>query len=195
MGNLSFFSNQLRKFSNKRYIIPILIILLIILGVMQVFTFELKRSNEGSKSLDMRYSGYSQIQVNDMIVRIGSEGRNLYRRILIIDFGFIVVYSVLQSLLLTRLMDKANLYPDLKILNLLPYLRGGLDIVENSLLLTIINVFPKVNLSMISFSSTVTVLKWSIHLVILISLFSLGVVISSKSFSLKKSPTKASKTL
>ena len=137
-------SGRLTKYANRRYILPLLGLLILILIAMERGPFgseKIKQLSGGAGTLDMTF-GYSTAQAYSLLDRIGSAGRELYVRLLGLDFLFAVVYMALQALLVTALIQKAKLGARWEKLNLLPFLRSALDVVENTLLLGLIAGFP-----------------------------------------------------
>ncbi|MCX7709142.1 MAG: hypothetical protein N2484_04765 [Clostridia bacterium] len=109
--------------------------------------------------MDMQF-GYSQTHVYDMLDRVGAAGRELYMGFLTLDFVFIVVFMFLLALLLTFLLEKAAVNSRMKILNLLPVIRSGMDAIENCLLLLVIFNYPVKLPIIVAISSMATILKW-----------------------------------
>ena len=137
-------SNNMRRLVNKKYIIMLLIMFIVIILTMEkspVSSSALKRLNAGIGMLDMQF-GYSQLQVYNMLDIIGIEGQQHYSIFLGIDFIFSIVFMLLQALLITVLLKKAEVDGKFGILNLLPLLRSALDIIENCSILTIIFRYP-----------------------------------------------------
>jgi hypothetical protein len=117
-----------------------------------------------------------------MLDRIGGTGRQLYIKLLGLDFLFILVYAAFQSLLITALMKKANWNARLAKLNLLPLLGSALDIVENCMLLFLILSFPIQHASAVRVSSAVTMVKLALYYGCMVMIFILGTLAARKSF-------------
>lgn len=180
-------SNSIQRFANKKYIITLFIMFLVIIVIMgksPVSSSALKRLNAGIGMLDMQF-GYSQLQVYNMLEIIGIKGQQHYSEFLGIDFVFAVVFMLLQALLITLLLKKAEVDGKFVILNLLPFVRSVMDIIENCLILTIIFNYPVKLPLIVELSSAVTMLKWIIYSVILALLFLLGALITFKSINTK----------
>jgi len=139
--------------------------------------------------LDMQF-GYSQLQVYDMLASIGTAGRQLYSRLLGLDFLFAVIFMFLQSLLLTVLLRKAAANQYLQKLNMLPFVRSALDIIENVFILVILFNYPTHYLTIVRISSMVTILKWIVYYAIIAVAFMLGSLISYQAILTKVQKTK-----
>lgn len=195
MKLLSQFSNRIQKYATRNNIIAIFILFVLIIAIMQGNTNKLKELNNGLGMLDMSYFGYSPTPVYEMFATIGLPGREIYTRLLGMDYIFAIIYMFFQSLMITRLLNKANVNAPWKMLNLLPFLRSGLDVIENCLLLTIILQYPGEYPILVLLSSAITTLKWVVYALVLLTLFSLGGYTFSHTFTNKKLVTKASKSL
>lgn len=187
MKTLNAVSNGMRKFANKKYIIPLLILLVIILIFMERGPFgseKIKELSSGVGTLDMKY-GYSAVQAYSMFEKIGSEGRLAYSKLLYLDFVFALVYMSLQSLLITALIKKAKLSAKYEKLNLLPVVRSALDVAENCLLLILLAAFPVQHTVAVSIASAITIVKLTINYVYIAGVFFLGALTTSQTIVLK----------
>ncbi len=181
-------SNGLKRYANKRYILPLVFLLIAILVLMERGPFgsgKLKALSGGLGMLDMMF-GYSAELAYGMLERIGVLGRQLYTRLLGLDFLFAAVYMALQSLLLTALMKKANLGGRWQALNLLPFLRSALDVAENCLLLYVIAAFPARHGAAVSVASAVTVVKLALNYGYIAIVFILGALTMRRTFSVRR---------
>jgi hypothetical protein len=162
-----------------------LFLLIAILVLMERGPFgsgKLKALSGGMGMLDMMF-GYSAELAYGMLDRIGVLGRELYTKLLGLDFLFAAVYMALQSLLITALMKKANLGGRWQALNLLPVLRSALDVAENCLLLYVIASFPARHGTMVSAASAVTIVKLALNYGYIAIAFILGAVAARRTFS------------
>lgn len=183
MNFLKGVSDGIRKQATGRNIIALLIIFIIVLALMEAgpaSSGKLKEVNEGMGMLDMQF-GYNLVQVYGMLDRIGEEGRSIYAGLLGMDYIFAVVFMLLQSLMMTVLLDKTGLIRRWSMLNLLPFARSALDIMENCLILTMLWGYPSVYPVVAGLSSGVTVLKWIIYYGIIGILFMLGAMTTRSS--------------
>jgi hypothetical protein len=179
-GNISKF---MQRFATKKYIIPLLIMFIIIIILMEISPIgkvKLKEMSGGAGMLDMQF-GYSQLQVYDMLGSIGTAGRLLYMRLLGLDFIFAVIFMLLQSLLITALLQKAQVSHHWYKLNLLPFVKSALDILENCFILLMLFNYPTKFLVIVCISSVVTILKWIIYGVVIAITFTLGALTSHRS--------------
>jgi hypothetical protein len=188
-------SNRLYTFSSKQAFFTLLAFLVVILITMQIGTNGMKQVDSAAEMLDMRYFGYSPAVVYDLLTRLGQTGRLIYTQQLGIDFLFAAVYAFFQSVMITGLMKRSNVNQSWRMLNLLPFLRSGLDGVENCLLFAIILQFPVKLQGMVALASTFTLLKWVVYALIMVTLFTLGGYMASKSITTNKIFSKAGKPL
>jgi len=194
MINLRKLSNRLYTFASKQAFFVLLCFLVVILISMQFGANGMKRIDSAYEMLDMRHFGYSQVVVYDLLTRLWSTGRLIYKQQLGIDFLFAVIFALFQSVMITGLMKRSNVNESWRVLNLLPLLRSGLDVIENCLLLAIIFRFPEQLQGMVVLASMFTLLKWFVYVLIMGTLFILGGYMASKSIT-KNISTKAGKTL
>jgi hypothetical protein len=198
MNKLFQLSNVMNKFVTRYVVIPVVLLLVGVLVIMEVSpigSVRLKALNDGLGMLDMLRFGYSQSLVYAMLAQIGPAGRLLYSRLLGVDFVFALVYMTFQSLMITNLMRRAKIKGNWRLLNLLPFLRSALDMLENCALLGLIFFFPLQLPWLVVVSSTLTVLKWAVYTLVLLTLFSLGALTTINNFKGHKGTLKASETL
>lgn len=187
MHMLNTISNGMKRYANKRYIISLLIILIIILVLMDQGPFgtaKLKEISGGLGTLDMQF-GYSAAHTYGLFEKIGDPGRWLYVKLLGLDFLFAFFYMILQSLLVTALMKKAKLSARWEKFNLLPILRSVLDMVENCLLLFLIASFPEPHTVVVWIASGITIVKLTINYGYIALVFFLGAVTTRQSVQAK----------
>lgn len=183
MSRLLDFSKELQRFTNRRYMIPLFVLFIIILAFMEVSPIgsaRLKALSGGTGMLDMEF-GYSPAQVYGFLNRIGDAGQQIYKALLGLDYPFAVVFMLLQALLITNLLQRAGInHSGLQLLNLLPFVRSALDALENCFLLAILFQYPAQSPALVAMSSTLTITKLVVHRVIIVLTFSLGVWISMR---------------
>ncbi len=162
-------SNKMDNYANRRFLIPLSLILSGILLIMHQLTSRIKSMNQ--EIPDMRYWGYNMHSLKEFMDTIGVMGRNDFIKNLYVDFLFILIFMLLTSLFITYLTKKVGIHSSLGYLNLLPFVRSLLDIGENILLLFICTHYPSNFPMLASFSSVVTIIKfvvlWSMIIVIL----------------------------
>jgi hypothetical protein len=183
MNKLLDFSNGLQRFTTRRYILPLFILLVIVLAFMEVSPIgsaRLKALSGGTGMLDMEF-GYSPAQVYGFLDRIGDAGQQIYKALLGLDYLFAVVFMLLQALLITNLLQRAGInHSGLQLLNLLPFVRSALDALENCFLLAILFQYPVQLPALVAASSALTITKLVMHRVIIALTFSLGAWISMR---------------
>jgi len=186
-------SGKIERLAGRKYVIPLVILLVLILSVMQVGPYSLAKLTEASDGvgmLDMKF-GYSQNLVYRMMENLGAVGRQLYMRILCIDFLFVIVFMLLQAILISVLLPAAKIGANRNALILLPLFRGAFDILENALLLAILTGYPSRNATLIGAAGLMTILKWVVFIATIVVIVVLCVlalrryIASSKSNSNK----------
>jgi len=170
----------------------LLSLLVVILFTMQIGTNGMKKFDSTAEMLDMNKLGYSIAIVYRLLTRLGSIGRLIYVQQLGIDILFAVVFALFQSVMISGLIRRSQVGDRWKILNLLPFARSLLDLIENGLLLSIIFRFPVENLILVATASTVTIAKWIIYYMVVVTLFSLGTYSTFKSLPKGKLSPKVS---
>ncbi|SMC17440.1 hypothetical protein SAMN02745134_00328 [Clostridium acidisoli DSM 12555] len=172
---LSKLSNDMQKISNKKYIL-IFIGFLLFMGYMSTNnvtgTVKLKEISNGIQPLDMRFS-YNPGEAYDVIKALGPAGRYFYIKWLIMDFVVSLSTMLLHSVLITYFIGKLSISGKMLKVNLLPYIRGAFDYIENCLLLIMLFNYPKVFIVIASIADLMTIMKWilfSISLVVIITL-------------------------
>ncbi|MBN1775774.1 MAG: hypothetical protein JW817_04845 [Clostridiales bacterium] len=186
-------SGKIEQLAVRKYVIPLVILLFLILSVMQVGPYSIEKLSEASGGigmLDMKF-GYSEILVNRMMENLGDAGRQLYMKLLCIDFLFVIVFMLLQVILISVLLPAAGTGSSRGMLMFLPLLRSAFDILENSLLLAILTRYTSHNAALIWAASLMTMLKWIVFCAIIVVIVVLCVmalrryIASSKSNSQK----------
>lgn len=165
--------------ATKKYITPICISLAIILIFMEKGPFgtaKLRQLSGGKGMLDMEF-GYSVSQVYSMLEVIGSNGQQIYIKLLCLDFLFMIFYVLFQSLIIAALIKKAGLNDYFKIVNILPFLRSALDIIENFLLLKILLGYPLKMPVLVNISSIITISKLILNIIIVGFIVLLGILV------------------
>lgn len=129
----------------------------------------IKKYDQEFKLLDMRFRYNSNILYNTFEI-IGKEGRNAYKKYLIVDFIFIFFFLVLKLLISFKITNSPFI---LYILIFFVVIRAVFDIIENTILIFLLNISPKKNYFWARICSWVTTFKfialylWLISIVIL----------------------------
>ncbi len=180
MKTLKTLSTTLQRYANGRNLMVMFFLFFLLATPMRYGPFgeyKMKELNHGEEMLDMRAQGYSVVQANAMFENIGAAGRVSYTMLLGLDVIFAVVYMLFQSLLITYLLQKLGAGNPWMLLNLLPFVRTGLDLLENGLILTMIVNFPVQMPLVAAFSSFATVSKMVVYkLIIAVALLLLVLV-------------------
>lgn len=154
----------MEEFKGKSKIRTTTIMLLIIILTFGVSLYLVEWSSIGSQSLgqynngygtfDMKY--YSKEIVSNVLKQMEPEGFVVYKKYFIADYFFILTFGTLQITLLTIVYRWINKKSVLYLICSIPVLRGVCDLVENTLLLIILNEYPKLNDNLIMTSSVAT---------------------------------------
>lgn len=187
MINLIKSLKKLQDLATKKYIMPVLIMLAAVLIFMEKGSIgidKLKELNGGIGMLDMQF-GYTGFQVYNMLDNIGLGGRNLYSKLLCIDFLFMFVYTAFHFLVIAGLIKKAALNDYFNIINVLPLLRSVLDVIENCFLLLILCNYPVKMLTLVNICSMVTIIKLTLNYIIIAIIFILGALSTRQNLNSK----------
>jgi hypothetical protein len=100
----------------------------------------------------------------------------------------VVIVMFLQSLIITFLLEKAHFSESFKILNMLPFVRSLMDIIENCFILGFIFNYPVRVPALVRISSVFTNLKWVTYGLIIALLILLLLIIMFKAtiFTIRK---------
>lgn len=121
---------------------------------------KLKELTDGIGMLDMEF-WYSPAKALATIDALGSEGREFYGWLLVLDFAVIIAFGLMQSAFTTYLLQKLSVPERWLRLNLLPFIRGGFDVVENCCLLLLVLRFPAPLTGVARIAVIATSLKWT----------------------------------
>lgn len=139
--------------------IIVFLVFIMMLIIMRIIEPDFLSYSGGGKTLDMRL-GYTSGAAYGLFDTLGSEGISCYKRLLHIDFIFIISFALLQAYLLKWIMGRLVQKTRWKYLVLLSYLRGVFDITENILILISMGAFPSKSNLLLSISSLSTMLKF-----------------------------------
>lgn len=197
MRRLYKISEGMQRFANRKYMIPLAVVFIIILVLMEISPISSSRLEQisgGRGMLDMQF-GYSPAQTYTLLNDLGLEGRQVYTGLLGLDFAFAVVFMLLQSLLFTNLLNRVGASPALKLINLLPFVRSALDMLENICLLALLFNHPNQLQGLVGLASTITMLKWIVYRAVIAIALILGVITTTKNFLPKNKIQLGSKTI
>lgn len=181
-------SDSMGRYAKTRYIILSLALVASIIVFMEqgpCGIAKLRVLSGGTGMLDMMF-GYSPPMVHRLLEKVGSAGRHLYTRLLLLDFAFAIAYTALQSLLITALVRKASMDGLWKRFNLLPFVRSLLDLVENGILLFILNSFPVYPSTIVRIAAVITIIKLTLNYAYMVLVFFLGALTTRRSILTKR---------
>ena len=104
-------------------------------------------------------AGYSAADVESVLGSLGSDGRSLYVRALLVDFVFVLTFAAGLGLPLAYLLPRATERVPVRALALAPVVAGACDYVENLVLLYSISTYPEMPGAAISIASVFTSVK------------------------------------
>lgn len=109
-------------------------------------------------SLDMKF-GYTANDVYSALRMLGSSGRKILLHYFFTDYIFILCYGAIQICIFKWVLGERFKRTRLKYLNIIPYMRGAFDIVENSLFIFLVMQIPKEHPMIVPGMSFVTQIK------------------------------------
>lgn len=135
---------------------------------------ELAKFNNGYGTFDMK--SYDVLTVYKVLDQMKPKGFTIYERYFIGDYLFILALGILQILILLHAFS----WSKSRLLRLfiisIPVARGLCDIMENSLLLTVLLTYPQKHEHMVTISNKATFMK--LHLITLwLLLFLFGFIV------------------
>jgi hypothetical protein len=178
MKKITLLSKWIVARSSARTIVPAVLCVVVLIAVMEAVPFSthaLQRLSGGHGMLDMDF-GYSPLFVRNFLTVIGSAGRAGYSSLLALDSLFALAFAVAQSLMISRLHRAAGLSDSFRALNLVPFMRAVLDLMENALLLSVLALFSVFSVPLAVVASSVTILKWVVYYAIIAVFCALGVL-------------------
>lgn len=129
---------------------------------MWIFTIPvLDRMAGGLPILDLRPSGYTLSEVQELMGALGSEGRQFYlTRQIPLDLIYPFLYGISFSLIITYFLRRLKrLQGPLVYLSFLPLLAGLADYLENWQIFKILRQYPDITEGMVKMSSSFSLLK------------------------------------
>lgn len=181
-------SSNTEKISTKRYILVFAGILLF-MGYLSINNItgsaRLKEVSNGVGTLDMKFS-YSSREAYDTIKAMGALGRQFYVKWLIIDYVFSLSLMIFSSILITYFLKKLSILGKMQKINLLPYIRGTFDYLENCFILIMLFNYPKELIVVASIANVMTIMKWTLYVIYLAILIILIIMTAWKAW--RRSP-------
>ena len=122
--------------------------------------YDVSDLNRGLYSLDIR-SSYTKDIVIQLFTAIGEPGIIQYRKFLLVDFAYIIIYGSLSFFVLKLLLNNmGRLGNRLKFTIWTPTILIILDIIENINTFFLLNNTSEIDENTVQFASVVTSLKW-----------------------------------
>ena len=117
----------------------------------------LSNYNGGYGTFDMK--SYDSSTVMQVLNHMEQKGFAIYRGYFIFDYLFILVFGLVQCYLIYLVYGWCKNHKIVKLLYIVPIARGVFDIVENTLLLIVLQSYPKELSQVILIASSATWLK------------------------------------
>lgn len=116
----------------------------------------IQKYNPQFRLLDMRFR-YTGVDLYNTFDSILKEGRKAYKNYLILDFCFIACFLIVMIAITQKVIRNSSLR---YLLIGFAILRAILDIIENSILINLLNIYEKQNLVLANVCSWVTTFKF-----------------------------------
>ncbi|GAB3778334.1 hypothetical protein GCM10028818_27100 [Spirosoma horti] len=111
--------------------------------------------------------GYNPARISQMIGEYGPEGRAIYAQgELTLDVAYPFIYTFLFCILLT-LLFRHRTYTSFRLVNVLPVSILIFDLLENSCIVYLLNIYPATSPVTTAFCSLLTNLKWMVTAIVL----------------------------
>lgn len=189
---LSKLSSNMQKISTIKYILIFLVVLLL-MGYVSVNnvtgTARFKEISGGIQPLDMKFS-YSARDAYDSIKKLGPLGRQFYIKWLLIDFVVSLSTMIFHSVLITYFLEKLSISRKIQKINLLPYIRGIFDYMENCLILIMIFNYPKEFIIIGNIANLMTIIKWILFIISIIVISFLIIITGWKAIKARQAAFK-----
>lgn len=154
--------NLLDRYGKYRIAIPIILVGVILQRILvSIYLPNFLSFSDGLVNPDQLFS-YDLSYLERLYQNLGEDGRKYYAEMLGIDFIFAFIMATGLSLLLSALNKTPKWY------FLLPCLLALSDFSENASQLLLLNLYPKLNVLLSSFSSYASSMKMSLSLACLL---------------------------
>ncbi|WP_297427253.1 hypothetical protein [Clostridium sp.] len=177
-------SNVMEKAATKKYILIFMFIMLAV-GYMSMNnvtgTARLKEISNGTGTLDMKYY-YNSKDAYSTLNLLGGTGRKFYANWLAMDFFVSLSTMILHSILISFFLKKLDKFKKYGKVNLLPFIRGALDYIENFIIIIMLFNYPEEYTVAASVAGLVTSLKWILFVICIIIILILVLMTVIKSF-------------
>lgn len=154
--------NLLDRYGKYSIAIPIILVGVILQRILvSIYLPNFLSFSDGLMNPDQLFS-YDLPYLERLYQKLGEDGRKYYAEMLGIDFIFAFIMATGLSLLLSALNKTPKWY------FLLPCLLALSDFLENASQLLLLNLYPKLNVLLSSFSSYASSMKMSLSLACLL---------------------------
>jgi hypothetical protein len=171
-------SSKFYRWTSLKSILFLVIMIILYFVISDIFS---DHSLDDKKILELQLF-YTPNEAYQMIESYGEVGRTAYLTHLVSDVFFLILYSLLFTLILSKLYITIHGKPfketKQRYLNLLPFIIGFLDVIENMIIAVMISQFPQDLGSLPVITVSVTTIKMIFAvLLLLLLLYRLGQVI------------------
>lgn len=176
---LNSFSQRILKAANGK---SLLLFFLLFIGFEVFFGIvggKIEALSNGASVLDLGMA-YSPNDAYDLFLnKYSEEGRELYLKAECVDLFFPIAYSCFFALLISLGIKRFPEMPqEYRLLNLLPFVGGLADYMENVGIFTLLLTYPEKHYNMALWASGFGTIKWmTIFACVLLGLGSLGLII------------------
>lgn len=138
----------------------IMVLPLVISWFMIYISSVLDGYSRGQKVLDLR-EGFQLHEVQELYHLYGPEGRRLYLYVELVDFGYMISYTLLLLVLFSFLLKPIRVRTANMVM-LLPLTVALADVVENICIIGMLMQFPDIKERWSSVGSAANVFKWKV---------------------------------
>ena len=186
MKTINVISSKFYLWTSLKSILLLVIMIILYFVISDIFS---DHSLDDKKILELQFF-YTPNDAYQMIESYGEVGRTAYLTHLVYDIVFLILYSILFTLILSKLYITIHGEPSEENIqrnwNLLPFIVGFLDVLENMIIAVMISRFPHDLGYLPVFTVSVTTIKMIFTgVLLLILLYRLGQVIRNSIISLK----------
>lgn len=176
---LNSFSQRILKAANGKILLFFLFLFLAFEVFFGIVGGKIEALSNGASVLDLAMAYSPEDAYNLYLDKYSEEGRMLYLKAECVDLLFPLAYSCFFSLLISLGIKRFPEMPqEYRLLNLLPFLGGLADYMENIGIFTLLLKYPAKSYNMALWASGFGTIKWmTIFACVLLGLGSLGLIV------------------
>lgn len=159
------FSESITRLASAKRILTMLVFMVILVAFMMPATSNAIKAMSGGVDLLDTCMVCSAEDIYARIQAYGEEGRQFHvRATATIDIALPLTYTLFEALLIAFLLKSAGYeHRILRRLSLVPFIAGGLDLLENAGIILLLTVYPQRYLVLAEATSALTLLKWGFN--------------------------------